>query len=181
MFPDFTLTWFCFFPLQDDISLLATLPAGLLAALVVVVEATHLIGADLILQAMGEEEGHPRTHPSIDDADSTLLRDLLHLMIVTTGDATDHTHLTTGGGTGPDPTHVTVEHGTDHLTTCGGTGPDPGHTRLATEHVTDHAHPTTGEETGLIHPTTKGETDPTHLKVVTTEGMVAVNINKQIS
>lgn len=159
--------------MQDAISLLATLPAGLLAALVV--EATHLIGADLILQAMGGEEGLPHPHPFIGEADLTLLRDLHRLLIVTTGDARDHTHLTTGEetGPGPDPTRLTIEHRTDHLTTDGGTGPDPGHTRLATEHVTDHTHPTTEEETGPIHLTTKGETGPTHLKVVTTEGIVA--------
>lgn len=103
-------------------------------------------------------------------ADLTLIPDLHHLMIVTTGDVTDQYHLITGGGTGPGLTLLTTEHGRDHthLTTGGGIG--PGHTRLTTEHVTDHTHLTTGEEIGLIRLITEGETGLTHLKVVTIKG-----------
>ncbi|VVA90297.1 unnamed protein product [Arabis nemorensis] len=97
------------------IGLLATLPAGLLAALVVAVEATHPIEADHILQAIGGEDHHP-TRLITGEADRTLIPDLHHLMIVTTGGATDPTHLTIGGVTGPGqgPTRLTTEHGTDH-------------------------------------------------------------------
>ena len=168
---------FCLFLLQDDIGPLATLHEGLLAILVAAVEATHLIVADLIPLAIGGAENHYPTHPTIGVADLTLLRDLHHLMIVTTGDVTDQSHLTTDGGTGTGHTRLTTEHGTDHthLTTGGGTGPGPGHTRLTTEHVTDHTHLTTGEETGPIRLITEGVT---HLKVVTIQGMAGQYIKR---
>ncbi|CAH2038674.1 unnamed protein product [Thlaspi arvense] len=148
-----------YFGLRTSRGLLATLPAGLLAALgvAVAVEATPLIVADLILLAIGGAEDHH----TIGEADLTLVRDLHHLMIVTTGDATDHTHLTTGGGPGPGPDHT-------RLTTGDGTGQGPDPTRLTIERVTDHTRLTT-----------EGETDPTHLKVATTEGMVQVGIEKR--
>lgn len=174
---------FCLYLLQDDIGPLATLHEGLLAILVAAVEATHLIVADLIPLAIGGAGDHCPTHPTIGVADLTLIRDLHHLMIVTTGDVTDQSHLTTDGGTGtgtgpgPGHTRLTTEHGTDHthLTTGGGIGLGPGHTRLTTEHVTDHTHLTTGEETGPIRLITEGVT---HLKVVTIKGMAGQYIKR---